>query len=82
MFLCKSKIQNTYSIFPIEEEKAVLHQLSIDDINKEYKTIATKKEKAIILASHYLFEKALDLIPIKKSKNKENSDPENLLQFR
>ena len=43
MFLRKLKIQNTCLTFPSENEKAVLCQLSVDDIDKECETIATKK---------------------------------------
>lgn len=37
------------------------------------------KKKAIILVLYHLLKKALDLISVKKSKNKENLDLENLL---
>lgn len=53
----------------------------MDNIDKKYEIIVTKKRKAIILTSHYLFEKVLDLILIEDSKNKEDSDLENLFQF-
>lgn len=82
MFLRKPKIRNTYLTSPTEEEKAVLRQLSVDDIDKECETIATKKGKATILASHHLFEKALGLIPVEEGEDEEDSDPENPLQFR
>ena len=81
MFLHKPKIWNTCLTSPTKNEKAVLRQLLVDDIDKEYKTIATKKGKAIILASHHLFEKALGLIPIEEGKDEKDSDPEDPLQF-
>lgn len=61
------------------KKKPVLRQFLVDDIDEEYKTVAIKKEKATILALQYLFEKALDLIPVEKSKDEKNSDPENLI---
>lgn len=82
MFLRKPKIHNICLTFSTKEKKVILHQLLVDDINKKYETITTKKEKAIVWASHYLFQKLLDLIPIEKSKDKANSDLENLLSFR
>ena len=82
MFLYKSKIQNTHLTSPIEEEKAILRQLSVDDIDKKYETFVTKKRKATILVSHYLFEKILGFIPIDKGEDDEDSDPKNLFQFR
>ena len=54
----------------------------MDDINKKYKTITIKEENATILVLHYLFEKALDLIPVEKDKNKADLDLKNSLQFR
>ncbi len=54
----------------------------MDNIDKECETVATKKEKATILASHHLFEKALVLIPIEEGEDEEDSDPENPFQFR
>ena len=53
----------------------------MDDIDKEDETVATKKEKATILALDHQFEKALSLILIEKSKDDENSDSENPFQF-
>ena len=70
MFLRKAKIQNTHLTSPTEDKKAVLRQLLVDAIDKKYKTIATKKAKAIILVSYHLFKKALGLIPIEKGENK------------
>lgn len=82
MFLYKSKIRNIFLTSATTEEKSVLRQLSVNNINKECKTVATKKRKAIVLASHHLFEKAPDLIQIEEGKNKENSDSKNSLQFQ
>lgn len=53
----------------------------MNNIDKKYKTIATKKEKTTILASYHLFKKILDLILIEKNKDKEDSDLENSFQF-
>lgn len=82
MFLRKPKIRNTRLTSQTEDEKVVLRQLSVDDIDKGCETIATKKEKATILASHHLFEKARGLIPIEEGEDEEDSDQENPLQFR
>lgn len=82
MFLRKPKIWNTLLTSATEEKKAILRQLSVNDIDKECETVATKKRKATVLASHHLFEKVLDLIPIEEGKNEEDSDSENPLQFR
>lgn len=79
MFLNKPKIQNTLLTSATEEEKSVLHQLSMIDIDKKCETIAIKKRKATVLALYHLFEKALDLIPVEKGKNKKNSDSKNHL---
>lgn len=54
----------------------------MDDINKKCKIIIIKKEKATILVLHHLFEKVLDLIPVKEGEDKENSDSKNPFQFR
>ena len=51
----------------------------MDDIDKKCEVIATKKGKATVLASHHLFKKALDLIPVEEGENEENSDSENPL---
>lgn len=51
----------------------------MNDIYKKCKTVTIKKRKATILSSHQLFEKALDLIPEKEGRNKEDSDLENHL---
>lgn len=75
MLLRKPKIRSTLSTSATEEEKAVLRQLSVDDIDKEGETVAT------VLASHQLFEKALDLIPVEEGENEEDSESENPLQF-
>ena len=79
MILCKPKIQNTHLTSSTKEEKVILSQISVNNIDKEAETVATKKEKATILASHHLFEKALSLISIKE--NKDDEDLENFLQF-
>ena len=75
-------IRNTRLTSPTGDEKAVLCQLFVDDIDKECEIIATKKGKTIILASHHLFKKTLGLIPIEEGEDEEDSDPENPLQFR
>lgn len=51
----------------------------MNDIAKEYEIVVIKKEKAIVLASYHLFEKALDLIPVEEGQNKKGLDLENLL---
>lgn len=70
IFLCKPKIQNTRLASPTEE-KSVLRQLSADDMDYECETIVTKKGKTTVLASHYLFEMALDLIPVEEGRKKK-----------
>lgn len=54
----------------------------MNNIDKKYEIIITKKRKATILVPNHLFEKTLDLILIKKSENKKNLDIENIFQFR
>ncbi len=55
MFLYKPKIWNTSLTFSTEEEKPVLLQLSVKDIDKECEIVAAKKGKTTVLASHQLF---------------------------
>lgn len=49
MFLRKPKIRNTFLTSATEEEKSVLRQLSVDDIDKKCEAVATKKGKATVL---------------------------------
>lgn len=81
IFLYKFKIQNSHLISLTESKKTVLHQLLVNNIDKNCKIIATKKKKTIILALYHLFEKTLSLILIEKYKDKENLDLQNLIQF-
>lgn len=73
MFLCKAKIRNTCLTSSTDVEKAVLRQLSLTDINEDLKTDVIEQESTTLLASHHLFKKALNLILIKKSKEKKRS---------
>ncbi len=66
IFLLKPKILNTYLAFLTLEEKSVLYELLENDIDKEWKIVAIKEEKDTVLASHDLFENALDLILVDK----------------
>lgn len=66
IFLLKPKILNTYLVFLTWEEKSVLYELLENDIDKEWKIVAIKKEKDTLLASHDPFENALDLILVDK----------------
>ena len=72
MFSLKPKFLNTRLTFLTEEKKAILGQLSVDDIDRECETVATKKGKATMLVFDHLFEKALDLIPMGKGKEEED----------
>lgn len=54
-----------------EKEKAIPSQRLVGGINKEYETVATKKNKNTVLASYHLFEKVLDLVIIKEDKQKD-----------
>lgn len=49
----------------------------MNNIDKKFEIIVTKRGKATILTLYYLFKKALNLILIKKGRDKENLDLEN-----
>lgn len=81
MFLYKPKIRNTYLISLTKDEKAVLYQLLVNNIDKKCQIIVIKNRKTIISALYHLFEKVIELIPAKKDNEEENLNSENFLQF-
>ncbi len=82
MILCKPKMENFFSTSSTGKKKAVLHRLSVDNINRKSGIFATKKGKTIVLTSDHLFEKAIDCIELLLDDPKSIVKTNSLLIFR
>ena len=82
MFLWKPESSTSRTIFTTEEDRQVLWQISIEDIDsfcEEAENIKGKKRKPEFQSQ---IEETLEIIPNKKGYEQKDSDPENLFQFR
>ena len=82
MFLRKPKSSTSCTIFTTEEERQVLRQISVEDINSFCEESKNRKGKRRKPESHSQVEDALEIILNEKRYKQEDFDPENLLQFR
>ncbi len=82
LFLRKSESSTSRIVFTTEEERQVLQQISVEDIDSFCEEAEYKKGKKRKPESHTQVEDALEIIPNEERYEQEASDPENSLQLR
>ena len=82
MFFRKPNSRKARIVYATEEEKRVLRQISSDDIDNFCEQTQSRKGKARKTYLDHQIEKALNIISLEKSDVQEDSDSENLIQFR
>ena len=82
MFFQKSEFSTSRIVFTTEEERQVLRQSSVGDIDSFCEEAEYKKGKKRKSESHTQVEDASEIIPNEERYEQEDSDPENPLQLR
>ena len=82
MFLRKPESFTSHTIFTTKEERQVLRQIFVEDIDSFCEEAEHEKGKERKLESHSQVEDALEIIPNEEGYKKEDSDTRNPLQFR
>ena len=81
-FLQKSKSSTSCTIFTTEEERQVLRQIFVEDIDSFCEEAEYRKDKRQKPESHSQRDGALEISLNNEGYEKKNSDPENTLQFK